>query len=61
MSRALLRKHLARRPADNPVARFGQRFATRSAVAAGRRGSPFYHAWAFATMRQLGAALELLR
>ncbi|MGZ3429802.1 MAG: DUF1839 family protein, partial [Polyangia bacterium] len=25
------------------------------------KGLPFYHAWAFATVRQLGAAMELLQ
>ena len=59
MARALLARHLARRPADNPVSRFGERFAARPAVDHEAKGSPHYHAWAFATVRQLGAAFEL--
>jgi hypothetical protein len=60
MSRALLGKHVSRRPADNPVARFGKRFATDLPWLT-ERGLAFYHAWAFATVRQLGAAMELLQ
>ena len=58
-SRALLAKHVARRPATNPVTRFGEHIAgdlTRLQA----EGLPVYHAWAFATIRQLGAAMELL-
>ena len=51
-------QHLARRPADNPVTRFGERFA-RDLPWLHERGLAYYHAWAFATMRQLGAAFEL--
>lgn len=58
-SRALLTRHLARRPADNPVARFAQRFAGDLPWITDK-GLAFYHAWAFATVRQLGAAMELL-
>ena len=58
LSRALLGKHVARRPSDNPVARFGQRFAADLPWLTGE-GLAFYHAWAFATVRQLGAAFEL--
>ncbi|HVU49801.1 MAG TPA: DUF1839 family protein [Polyangia bacterium] len=57
-ARALLRKHLARRPVDDPVARFGERFAADLPWITGE-GLAFYHAWAFATVRQLGAAAEL--
>ena len=59
IARRLLTKHLARRPTDNPVTRFGARFATDLAWIQGN-GLAFYHAWAFATIRQLGAAMELL-
>jgi hypothetical protein len=59
-SRALLAKHLARRPSDNPVVRFGKRFGTDLPWVT-EKGLPFYHAWAFATVRQLGAAMELLQ
>jgi hypothetical protein len=58
-SRALLQRHLARRPTDNPVVRFGKRFA-QDLPWVTEKGLPFYHAWAFATVRQLGAAMELL-
>jgi hypothetical protein len=57
-STVLLRKHLARRPERNPIARFHASFVVdveglRSA------GLATYHAYAFATIRQLGAAFEL--
>jgi hypothetical protein len=58
MARALLRKHLARRPVDDPVSRFGRRFSADLPWITGE-GLAFYHAWAFATVRQLGAAAEL--
>jgi hypothetical protein len=58
MARAVLAKHLARRPKDNPVIRFGARFAKDLPWITGE-GLAFYHAWAFATVRQLGAAAEL--
>jgi Domain of unknown function (DUF1839) len=58
MARSLLSKHLARRPVDNPVTRFGARFAADLPWIT-REGLAFYHAWAFATVRQLGAAAEL--
>ncbi|HEY2748334.1 MAG TPA: DUF1839 family protein [Polyangia bacterium] len=59
-SRALLAKHVARRPSDNPIVRFGKRFAGDLPWVTDK-GLPFYHAWAFATVRQLGAAMELLQ
>lgn len=58
MSRALLVRHLARRPQDNPVTRFGHAFE-RELPKMQAEGLGFYHAWAFATVRQLGAAFEL--
>ncbi len=58
-ARGLLAKHLARRPQENPVARFGARIAADLARLQGE-GLAVYHAWAFATIRQLGAAMELL-
>jgi hypothetical protein len=58
MSRALWRRHLARVPANNPVPRFEKRFTDELGLIQ-QRGLPFYHAWAFATTRQLGAAFEL--
>ena len=58
-SKELLSKHLARRPKENPVARFGARIAS-DLTALQAEGLAVYHAWAFATIRQLGAAMELL-
>jgi len=58
LSRGLLRRHLERRPATNPVTRFAAQFAGDL----GRlqsEGLAFFHTWAFATVRQLGAAFEL--
>ncbi len=57
-SQALWRKHLPRVPATNPVTRFQQRFE-RDLPLLHERGLAHYHAWAFATTRQLGAAFEL--
>lgn len=57
-SRELLRKHLARRPASNPVVRFRQRFE-QELPGLQTAGLETYHRWAFATIRQLGAAFEL--
>jgi hypothetical protein len=59
MSRGLLARHLARRPVDNPVRRFAARFAA-DLPRLQDRGLAHYHAWAFATLRQLGAAAELM-
>jgi hypothetical protein len=58
LSRQLLFLHLGRRPKDNPVTRFAQRL-TRDLPWLTEQGLGFYHAWAFATVRQLGAAFEL--
>jgi len=57
-SRALVHTHLARRPATNPVERFAARLAA-DLPGITERGLPYYHAWAFATVRQLGAGFEL--
>lgn len=71
LSRQWRLRHLARRPADNPVRRFAARMASEAAQAdpgslatahslgATRQGLDHYHAWAFATLRQLGSAFEL--
>ena len=59
MAKLLLQKHLARRPAKNPVTRFGEHIAD-DLSRLQEEGLPVYHAWAFATIRQLGAAMELL-
>jgi hypothetical protein len=58
MSVELWRRHLARVPNTDPVRRFQQRFE-RDLPAMQDKGLAFYHAWAFATTRQLGAAFEL--
>lgn len=58
-ARAQLRRHFARRPRHNPVTRFAERLA-RDLPELTERGLAHYHAWAFATIRQLGAAFELL-
>lgn len=57
-SLALLRKHFARRPASNPIERFGERLA-RDLPALQAAGLSTYHAWAFAGIRQAGSAFEL--
>ena len=46
------------RPASNPVPRFAVRFNT-DLPQLHARGLPHYHAWAFTTLRQLGAGFEL--
>ncbi len=51
-------RHLARVPRDNPVMRFMERLEA-DLPALQRHGLTYYHAWAFATVRQLGAAFEL--
>ncbi|HEY0817432.1 MAG TPA: DUF1839 family protein [Rhizobacter sp.] len=58
LSSALLKEHFAWRPADNPVDRFAERFKRELPVLK-ERGLGHYHAWAFTTVRQLGAAFEL--
>lgn len=58
-SLALLRRHLRRRPATNPFERFGTRLA-RDLPELVAGGLAHYHAWAFASVRQAGAAFELL-
>ena len=58
LSRPLLRTHLARRPGGNPVTRFAERFE-RDLPQLTAEGLATYHAWAFGTIRQLGAAFEL--
>ena len=57
-SRKLLSRHVQRMPGDNPVERFAQRFQ-RDLPDLQARGLAHYHAWAFATLRQLGSASEL--
>lgn len=57
-SAGLLARHAAAMPNDNPLERFAARFRV-ELPALQSRGLAYYHAWAFATVRQLGAAAEL--
>lgn len=57
-STRVLAKQLARRPRRNPVIRFREQFGKDLAWLQGE-GLARYHAWAFATLRQMGAAFEL--
>ena len=54
----LLKRHLSRRPQTNPIQRFGERFL-RDLPGLQAKGLPYYHAWAFASIRQAGAAFDL--
>jgi Domain of unknown function (DUF1839) len=58
-SAGLLAEHLQRRPATNPLPRFAERFASELPQLQAR-GLAHYHAWAFATVRQCGAAFDLV-
>lgn len=57
-SLGFLRRHLERRPPTNPFSRFSQRL-TQDFPALQQGGLEHYHAWAFASIRQAGAAFEL--
>lgn len=57
-SKSMLRKHLARLPHRNPVTRFAERFGG-DVERLKTEGLAAYHIYAFATIRQLGAAFEL--
>lgn len=59
VSQALWRRHLGRLPETNPVTRFHERLKA-DLPQLQERGLAYYHAWAFATTRQLGSAFELL-
>lgn len=59
VSGGILKWHLGRRPTDNPVARFAARFG-KDLPELQAKGLPYYHAWAFATVRQLGASAEIM-
>jgi hypothetical protein len=56
---ALLRRHYAWRPRSNPFSRFAARLA-QDLPAMREQGVDHYHRWAFASVRQAGAAFELL-
>lgn len=58
LSLELWRRSMRRVPATNPIPRFRERFMT-DLPDMQQRGLPHYHAWAFASIRQLGAAFEL--
>ena len=55
----LLRAHLARRPAANPFRRYAARFPQRPCSGSPANRSRRFHSYAFATLRQCGAAFEL--
>jgi hypothetical protein len=56
-ARAVLAENIARRPADNPFERFGERL--REDLPGLLAGSPqTYHDYAFATVRMVGSAFE---
>jgi len=57
-SLALLRAHLARRPASNPFRRYAPRFE-RDLDWLSTEPLSCFHSYAFATLRQFGAAFEL--
>lgn len=57
-AQALLAKHLSRRPQRNPVELFALRFAA-DLPRLQAEGLSYYHKWAFGSIRQLGAAMEL--
>lgn len=59
LSLELLRRHFERRPLDNPFHRFGARFQ-KDLSELQSNGLVHYHAWAFASVRQAGAAFELV-
>ncbi|MBC3885702.1 DUF1839 family protein [Undibacterium griseum] len=58
ISRTLLSKYVARRPAHNPVRAFAP-VLLRETERLKAEGMPAYHAFAFATLRQLGAGYSL--
>ena len=58
IARARLAVHLTNIPAINPLRRFGKTFEQDLGKVL-ERGPDYYHAWAFATLRQLGSAFEL--
>ena len=55
----LLRRHLERRPADNPVSAFRERLREQ-VIEASERPPAFLHKYAFNTARQFGMNFELL-
>ncbi len=58
LARRMLIREVARRPAGNPFIGFEDRWR-QDFVALQEGGIDYYHAWAFANLRQVGAACEL--
>jgi hypothetical protein len=58
VSLELLRKHLARRPKENPITRFRKRFDS-DLEQLKTEGLPAYHLYAFASIRQLGSGFDI--
>jgi len=58
VSEDLLRRHMKRRPASNPVAAFARVFPAQ-VERVSEREFDFFHLYAFNTLRQLGANFEL--
>jgi hypothetical protein len=54
----IMARHLRFKPAANPFERFAPRLAQELAVLH-ERGPAYFHEWAFASLRQAGAAFEL--
>jgi hypothetical protein len=59
VAKRLLVRHLARRPAANPITGFGTSLSVHLADLA-HRPQDYFHIYAFNTLRQLGANFELL-
>ncbi len=59
VAKGLLARHLARRPAGNPIRAYGEALGAHLADL-GQRPPEYFHAYAFNTLRQLGANFELL-
>lgn len=59
VSETLLRHHLKRRPATNPIAAFAKVFPAQVEKVS-EREFDFFHLYAFNTLRQVGANFELL-
>ncbi|MDQ2639170.1 MAG: DUF1839 family protein [Pseudomonadota bacterium] len=55
----LLRRYFSRRAVVNPVRKLGAHFEQQLPILQ-ERGLDYYHLWAFGSVRQLGAASELL-
>lgn len=59
MARENLVRHVGERPSRNPFVAFRESVA-RDLPMLHERGLPLFHAWAFASIRQAGTAMELL-